>query len=46
MHHRGVEYVPMNQDPFETDPVLVRAAGYPYDISAFLHLCAWGGGAV
>ena len=34
MHHRGVEYVRMNQDPFETDPVLVRAAGYPYDITA------------
>lgn len=24
----------MSHDPFETDPVLVRAAGYPYDITA------------
>ncbi len=24
----------MNNDPFETDPVLIRAVGYPYDITA------------
>lgn len=30
---RAANYTRMSNDPFETDPVLIRAAGYPYDIT-------------
>lgn len=33
MRLRAAEYALMSNDPFETDPVLIRAAGYPYDIT-------------
>lgn len=34
MCNRAEEDAQMNDDPFKSDPVLVRAAGYPYDITA------------
>jgi hypothetical protein len=38
-----VENALMNNDPFETDPVLIRAVGYPYDITAYSFTFIGGG---
>ena len=34
MRYRANENALMSNNPFETDPVLIRAVGYPYDITA------------